>query len=227
MTKKKSVCEVFARRSTVIVVIGSLLMLGACGGNKDHYVIAATGTVIGIDVGQNPATQTPEAKIGYHRGELALVPTNRKLEGTAAEGAEESTDVLMEIYFGTSLQGSGESVIYQRLAVGRAAVGQPGAGVLFAKTPQGELDEEAAKALEAAGGVPVITGGATKARRKISKIYKACLAKDKADSTDDNTESFSAKVAAVYPSGYKKFHASETSADQIDKVWKAVKDIDC
>lgn len=44
---------------------------------KEHYLIASTGTVIGVELAQNPVNQTPQAKLGYNRAEIAIVPTNR------------------------------------------------------------------------------------------------------------------------------------------------------
>jgi hypothetical protein len=135
--------------------------------------VAATATVIGIEVGQTATANSPEAKLGYNRAELAVVPTNRgscppTKEGetpapctaTSGNGAKDTTDVLMELRYGGGMTTGGSQNVYQRLAVGTVAVKQPGASVMFAKNANGNVDEKAAdlalvysadaKALEAA-----------------------------------------------------------------------------
>jgi hypothetical protein len=90
------------------------------------------------------------AKLGYNRAELALVPSNRASgkEGdvSTGNGAADTTDVMMELHYGSIFSLSSSS-IYQRLAVGKNAVSQPGASLMFAKGKNGELDPEVAKAL--------------------------------------------------------------------------------
>ena len=121
-----------------------VLIFAGCSGRQAVYTI--TGTTLGVDVSQNPVTQLYQAKLGYNRGEIAIVPTNR----SAAEesgvtdggngGAKDATDVLVELRF-SGLFTSGESSgLYQRLAVGTVAVQQPGAAFMFAKGHNGTLD---------------------------------------------------------------------------------------
>lgn len=113
-----------------------------------HAVVASTGTSIGVEVAQNPANQTPHAKLGYQRLEVAIVPTNRSgdidpggANGPLDHGAADSTDVLMELrYSGIFSMGDG-SGIYQRLAVGKNAVTESGAAVLFGRDNSGRLTE--------------------------------------------------------------------------------------
>ena len=138
------------------------MAMAACSNNKEYYVIAATGTVIGVEVSQNPATQTPQAKLGYNRGELAIVPSNRpaclsngnQTAATCAQlgggGAKDVPDVLMEIRYGGIFDLGASSGIYQRLAVGETAVRQPGATLLFARNADGAVDTAAAAAIMAA-----------------------------------------------------------------------------
>lgn len=114
---------------------------------RDHYVIAATGTVIGVDLSINPATQTPQGKLGYHRGELAIVPTNRgscvvardggqiNCHNGQGSGAKDSAEVLMELHYNDIF--SSKSSIYQRLAVGTNAVTSQGAAHLFSRDVDG------------------------------------------------------------------------------------------
>ena len=158
--------------------------------NTQHQVLAATGTVIGIDISQDPATGAPHAKIGYDRAELAVVPTNRSLctkEKNSAEpkctelqgsGAKDTTDVLMELRFKSAFTFNGDAGIYQRLAVGAKAVGQPGAAFMLAKDASGELKPETARAVANAITAKELSGEQVKAVTKIGSIIAN---QDKAD----------------------------------------------
>ncbi len=136
-----------------------LLALGVCLSvqmgcrSYNHSVIAATGTSIGVEVSQNPATQVPQAKLGYQRAELAVVPTNRSAEKTTTaqnsmgDGAKDHGEVIMELRYGGIFDTGKSSGIYQRLAVGKTAVSQPGAAFMFAKDDEGELKGNTADAV--------------------------------------------------------------------------------
>ncbi|MBL8663209.1 MAG: hypothetical protein JNM29_10295 [Candidatus Odyssella sp.] len=129
------------------------MLLAACAVPTDHYVIAASGTSIGLDISFDQARQTPQARLGYHRGEAALVPSNRTpcvvdrerravaCAGHRGNGAKDTTDVIMELYYGDMFSQS--AVIYQRLAVGENAVRSDGAALLFSKRPDGDVDGNA------------------------------------------------------------------------------------
>lgn len=58
------------------VAVSATATLG-CASRINHYVLASTGTSIGVDISQDPKTQMYYGKLGYNRGEVALVPTNR------------------------------------------------------------------------------------------------------------------------------------------------------
>jgi hypothetical protein len=104
---------------------------------EHHRVVAVSGTVIGLSIGQNPQTRLVEGTIGYRRGELALVPTNRVADGApGGGGASESAEVLMEIQQADLFSSHGS--IYQRLAVGPNAVKQAGAAFLKAGSEKKE-----------------------------------------------------------------------------------------
>ncbi|WP_309387284.1 hypothetical protein [Cerasicoccus frondis] len=156
------------------ILAGFILTLFTGCSSKGHYVVAASNTLIGVKVAQNPGTQFPEGEVGYARQELALVPTDRmqpdnepRSEVYAVEyndkgkitketrtvnanglgkieGSDKSTDVLMELK-ATSLLSFNAS-IYQRLAVGKNAVGQPGAALMFSRDESGNTNPEAVKA---------------------------------------------------------------------------------
>lgn len=151
-----------------------LLLFGFCiatqGGcnSYNHQVIAATGTSIGVEVSQNPATQVPQAKLGYQRAELAIVPTNRAADNTVTSGnsmgggASDHGEVIMELRYGGIFDTGKSSGIYQRLAVGKIAVSQPGAAFMFAKDDEGELKgntaDAVARATEAAAFADKLSG---------------------------------------------------------------------
>lgn len=141
-------------RFTACLLLGIAQISVATGcANQRHQVIAATGTNIGLEISENPATQVPQAKLGYQRVELAIVPTNRSAtekatEGSMRNGAKDVADVLMELRYGDILDK--HSSVYQRLAVGKTAVSQGGAAaLLFAKDANGTIGPDAQKALKA------------------------------------------------------------------------------
>lgn len=129
------------------LMAGIAIALGGCAANQDN-VLAVTGTVVGLQIHQKDADKTPEFKVGYARTEFAFVPTNRRTRSKdcCAGSAEDSAEVLMEINaegnlgLGTAYQGG----IYQRLAVGRTAVSQPGAALMMSKDRKGIIDSNTA-----------------------------------------------------------------------------------
>jgi hypothetical protein len=138
----------------VLAALVACAGLQACAGHG-HSVVTSTGTVIGVELSQHPATQMPQAKLGYHRGEFAYVPTNRDKgvqAGDTRNGASDTTDVLMELkydsLFGRMFNSQGDGGIYQRLAVGSKAVSQKGAAVMFLRNANGDLTPQNAQALK-------------------------------------------------------------------------------
>ena len=122
-----------------IAIFAALAALAAlCAGcaHLHDYVISATGTVIGVKIGENPQTDLYEAQLGYARTELALVPTNKNGTNTTSTGggAKDAPNVIMEVRYGSIFSFSDAS-IYQRLAVGEVAVQQPGAAFMFLHSP--------------------------------------------------------------------------------------------
>lgn len=117
------------------------LCLTGCGTIKNSYVVSGTSTILGVQIAENPATQLYEAKFGYARAEVALVPTN----GPA---------VIMELRYSGIFSRSGG--IYQRLAVGRDAVMQPGAALMFAKDADGNISSNSISAItEKVKAIPI------------------------------------------------------------------------
>jgi hypothetical protein len=157
-----------------LAVVG-VLSLASCTSTR-HAIVAATGTNIGVDVSQNPATNSPQAKLGYQRVEVAIVPTNRSAAEAAGDAAGEASaygDVLMQLRYGGIFDLGQSSGIYQRLAVGSEAVRQPGASLMFARDADGNVSEEAEAALRSLKSVPAMPKDVPDAITRIRKL-RAC-----------------------------------------------------
>ncbi len=94
-----------------------------------NYVVVTSGTTVGFDVSEAPATSTPQATLAYKRVELAVVPimTNGY-----------TPDVLMDFDFKTSIFTSAGG-IHSRLAVGEHATTQTPAALMMLKQKDGTL----------------------------------------------------------------------------------------
>jgi hypothetical protein len=150
-----------------IFVCSICILCASCTTLKDN-VISSTATVIGLEIAQNPQSQLYQAKLGYNRGELAVVPTDK---GVTGSGSRSVANVIMEMrYSGIfSLQDSG---IYQRLAVGDIAVSQPGAAFMFAKARDGTIDPSAAEAISRSiMKVPAVDAKAVSGKFPLAKAY--------------------------------------------------------
>lgn len=172
-------------------VLSTSLMLSGCQ-SVSHSVIAATGTTIGVEVSQNQATQTPIGVFGYRRAELAYVPTNKVSETknmtregaqqveshSIGNGARDSANVIMELKHQGVFDFGSDSGIYQRLAVGDIAVAQPGAQAMFLKNNNGQVDKDAAQALEAANkavkNIASVNSGLEKRKADIRNLRERC-----------------------------------------------------
>ena len=158
---------------TVYLILIPALFLGAC--TTKHGVIAHTGTVVGLDLSEDPASGLYHVKFGYARSELAYVPSNRSSgatnDPTFGGGAKDVASVIMELKMQNIFSGGG---IYQRLAVGDAAVTQPGAVFMFAKDADGTLPSASAAAVtQALAGIPSPDATATTAKLPLAAAYKA------------------------------------------------------
>lgn len=142
------------------------LLLAGC--TTRQTVIAATGTVIGVEITQNPATQLYGAKLGYNRGELAIIPSGKTEQGGSAS---DTADVIMELRYGAMFSFT-ESSLYQRLAVGKVAVAQPGAALMFAKSPDGKLNPEVAKSIAAVQAIPAQDAALTADLAALARRYQ-------------------------------------------------------
>lgn len=166
-----------------------LLALTAC--NTSHSVIVNTGTVLGVQVAENPGTGLYEARFGYARTEFAYLPTNLPRatnETHVGAGAKDVANVLMEIRMENLFKGG---LVYQRLAVGDDAVKQAGAALLFCKNPDGTIDLAALNAVRA---VPAADSATVEAQVPLARAYGA----------SDKKEAFD---AVARRSGYASFAA--------------------
>jgi hypothetical protein len=162
-----------------------VLITGGCQ-SAGYKVLAATGTNIGVELSQNPATQSPQAKLGYQRVEMAFVPTNRSSQDTATaanslgKGAPDVADVIMELRYG-GIFSTTDSSIYQRLAVGPHAVAQPGASFMFAKKADGSMDAGTAQAVAQAhvARIPAIDTDVQAERKTLGRTFDAAAPSDK------------------------------------------------
>jgi hypothetical protein len=177
-----------------------------------------TGTSIGVDISQNPQTQMYQAKLGYNRGEMAIVPSNRSAKkdpGEAGGGAKDTTDVLMELRY-AGIFSQSDAAIYQRLAVGPTAVAQPGAAMMLAKNAKGELDPATANAVkDAIMAIPSTPTAVSNARAPLRKAYLQLR-----DSKDQVFKS------AAVSEGYSDFQAflaaDNPSPQQIQNIRRAL-----
>lgn len=160
-------------KKLILSILPLLIGLGCTTGK--HYVVAATGTVIGLEIAQSETTQMYNAKLGYDRAEVAIVPSNRasgqKGDTNYAGGASDTTDVVMELNYANIFSLS-QSGIYQRLAVGKNAVSQPGAMFMFAKGKDGTLDPKVAESVaKAVGTIPLVQPDITAQKATLTETY--------------------------------------------------------
>jgi len=184
-----------ANKLFVVCFISSFIY--GCAGRQ--AVIAVSGTVIGVEISQNPANQSPQAKLGYNRGEIAIVPTNRSATeeaGTSLGGAKDIADVIMEIRYGGIFDSGPSSGIYQRLAVGPTAVIQPGASVMFARDANGEISPQAADVLKSLRTIPTADPEISKMKISLANVYRT--------SNDAAQKQFHAAAKAA---GFEDFNA--------------------
>ena len=106
---------------TAILAIGLL-----CGcKTPSNYIIMASGTTLGFDISESPATQTPQVTLAYKRVELALVPVRTN---------NYTPDALMEFKFKSSFT---SQEIYSRVATGPNATTQAPAALMMSRDISG------------------------------------------------------------------------------------------
>jgi hypothetical protein len=153
-----------------LILAALLLPLASCSDRLlRENVLASTQTVVGLQLAQNPQTQGYEARAGFARQELFIVPTSKRVaydsrgevpprvrtfaaDGTpirdehAATGDDPSRtpEVLGEIMVdgAVGLDPAGKPLnvgVYQRLAVGPRAVASPAAERLLSRNIAGSV----------------------------------------------------------------------------------------
>lgn len=145
---------------TFICTLIAAAFLSGCATNST--VLVSTGTVIGVELAQNPTTGMYQAKLGYNRAEIALVPSTNKY----------TPDVITELKYSGIFSTGADSGIYQRMAVGSTAVTQPGAMAMFMKDGTGNISSNTAAAIKSLASVPTVNTSATSSLVKIAAAYK-------------------------------------------------------
>lgn len=118
-----------------ILLVAAVIALTGC--KNLNSVVTTTQTGLGVSVSENPSTQLYELRFGYFRNEFAFVPGN-------TNDPTSIPDVLMEIRMENIIKGG---LVYQRLAVGKTAVTQPGASLMFARDADGNLNSNVVDAV--------------------------------------------------------------------------------
>lgn len=148
-------------RPILLTLVASICLVTGCALN--HTVLVSTGTVIGVEIAENPSTQLYHAKLGYNRGELAMVPTTNGY----------TPDVITEIHYSGIFDKGADSGIYQRLAVGPIACAQPGAMAMFLKDSSGNISTNAAAAIKSLATIPAVNPTVQSSLLRIAKLFAA------------------------------------------------------
>ena len=112
--------------ATIGVAILAITMLVGCK-TPPNYIIMTSGTTLGFDVSESPATASPQATLAYKRVELALVPCQTNY----------TPDALMEFRFKSGMFVKNE--IYSRVATGPNATTQTPAALMMSRDIAGGL----------------------------------------------------------------------------------------
>ncbi|WP_035056115.1 hypothetical protein [Desulfuromonas sp. TF] len=222
MKKNHSLIAAGSGTLALALILAGMLIQGCA--RQGYSVLASTGTLIGVEISQNPASQAPQAKLGYNRAELAFVPTNRAAgenPGNTHHGARDSANVIMELKYAGIFDWGSNSGIYQRLAVGDLAVQQPGAAAMFIRKGDGTVDDEAVKALEALKGISEPDISVEKSKKTLSEKYLAFKSANNTAAVADFD-----KAAKDLGRGYNSFGAfsidPKATAADVEKVKKAL-----
>jgi len=97
------------------------LIFGAlgCANIPDNHLYVVTGTTIGLEIGVNELTQTPQGKLGYKRIEGARVPTITSQDGNIIS----TVPVLARLRF-KSIFSTQDAGIESLIATGDAATNE-------------------------------------------------------------------------------------------------------
>lgn len=120
-----------------LTYILAVAVLGLTGCASPNSVVTTAQSVLGISVSENPATQLYEARAGLVLSQIAFVPCNTN--------GGFVPDVIQEFRINNIFTGG---LVYQRLAVGKSAVEQPGASLMFSKDASGNVSANAVQQLQ-------------------------------------------------------------------------------
>lgn len=204
-----------ALRAAIAISLMMLLAMGCITGR--HAIVTATGTNIGVDVSQNPTTNSPQAKLGYQRTEVAIVPTNRSAKedpGSQGNGAADLGDVLMELRYGGIFDLGASSGIYQRLAVGKTAVSRPGAAMMFARDADGNVSADAKAALQSLESVPEMSVGVRSSLAKLGGLRKC------------HKQEVDAAIESAGAGSYDAISDGDITTGQLNEIMAAVENLE-
>lgn len=108
------------------VVVLAITMLVGCK-TPPNYIIMTSGTTLGFDVSESPATASPQVTLAYKRVELALVPCQTNY----------TPDALMEFRFESGM--FVKNYIYSRVATGPNATVASPAAMMMSKDREGAI----------------------------------------------------------------------------------------
>lgn len=205
----------------LLLCLATPWVLDGCS-TQGYSVIASTATVIGVNLSQQPTNGVLDATLGYKRAELAFVPTNRSGGESAQEstggGAGDATDVIMELRYDGIFATSDKGGIYQRLAVGKNAVSQKGAAIMFAKNQDGTTNAEALRIIQ---GMPVTNPTVEQEKAGISRAYEAL----KGDQAKEKLFLDAVReVNPAYQTVGQFLSDAATTLEQVQKVKQKLKD---
>jgi hypothetical protein len=99
-----------------------LLMMAGC--QSGTSIVVSTATAVGIEATMVDQYQPPKVKLGYARGEVTIIPTNRDkswAKDSFGAGAQDSADVIMTMDI-ANLFNFTDKLISQKLLIGRNAM---------------------------------------------------------------------------------------------------------
>ena len=108
------------------ILAAALTLLNGCK-TPPNYIIMTSGTTLGIDVSESPATASPQVTLAYKRVELALVPCQTNY----------TPDALMEFRFESGM--FVKNYIYSRVATGPNATIASPAAMMMSKDREGAI----------------------------------------------------------------------------------------
>ena len=122
----------------------------------------------------------------------------------------------MELRYSGIFDTGASSGIYQRLAVGKTAVQQDGASMMFAKNADGDVDVAVARALRTLKGHEADEVEALPCQERITAAYA------KADTS--RKQKFDSAAAALGFRDFKEFGYAPASQERNEKMLKALRD---